>query len=93
MTIIPLLEVAGLPPKIHSDRAPGIIAGKFGQLLQKYGIQQSTVETNSPWQNQAKGQGVKPIKRLCLWLLQRAGTPHQVWDYVIFSIMCTVLKY
>ena len=66
MTLIPLLEVAGLPSQIHSDRAPNLIAGKFSQLLHKYRIRQSTVEIDSPWQNQAKGQGVKPIKKLGL---------------------------
>ena len=66
---IPLLEVASLPSRIHSDRAPDIIAGKFSQLLRKYRIRQSTVETNSPWQNQTEGQGVKPKKKLGLWLM------------------------
>ena len=50
-TLIPLLETAGFPSQIHSDRAPDIIAGKFSQLLRKYQIRQTTVETNSPWQN------------------------------------------
>ena len=55
MTLIPLFEVAGLLSQMHSDRAPDIVAGKFSQLLRKYRIRQSTVETNSPWQNQVEG--------------------------------------
>ena len=91
MTIIPLLEVAGLPSLIHSDRAPDIIAGKFSQLLRKYRIRQSIVEINSPWQNQAEGQGAKPIKELGLWLMQRAGAPPQVWDYA-FELSADILS-
>ena len=90
-TLIPLLEVAGLPSKMHSDRAPDLIAGNFRNLLQKYRIRQSTVETNSPWQNQAEGQGVKPIKKLGLWLLQRANAPPQVWDHA-FELAADILS-
>ena len=91
MTLIPLLELAGLPFQIHSDRAPNIVGGKFSQLLRKYRIRQSTVETNSPRQNQAEGQSVKPIKKLGLWLMQRAGDPHQVWDYA-FELAADILS-
>ena len=91
MTIIPLLEVASLPSQMHSDWAPDIIAGKFSQLLHIYRIRQSKMETNSPWQNQAEGQGIKPIKKLGLWLMQRAGAPHQVRDYA-FELAADILS-
>ncbi len=90
-TLIPLLEVAGLPSRIHSDRAPDLISGKFSKLLQKYRIRQSTVETNSPWQNRAEGQGVKPIKKLGVWLLQKSNAPAQVWDYA-FELAADILS-
>ena len=50
-----------MPSGMHSDRAPELIKGQFSTLLQKYRIRQTTTEPNSPWQNRAEGQGVKPI--------------------------------
>ena len=90
-TLLPLLDVAGLPSQIHSDRAPDLIAGQFSQLLRKYRIRHTTVESNSPWQNRAEGQGVKPVKRLGLWLLTKAGAPARVWDYA-FELAADILS-
>ena len=90
-TLIPLFELAGIPSQIHSDRAPELIAGHFNKILRKYRIRQTTVETNSPWQNRAEGQGVKPIKRLGLWLLHRVSAPPQLWDYA-FELAADILS-
>ena len=48
MTLIPLLELAGIPSGMHSDRAPDLISGQYSSLLKKYRIRQTTVESNSP---------------------------------------------
>ena len=78
LTLLPLIELAGIPQGMHSDRAPELIQGKFRSLLSRYRIRQTTTESNSPWQNQAEGQGVKKIKKLGLWLIQRNNTPMRV---------------
>ena len=93
-TLIPLLELTGLPSGVHSDRAPELINGQFSNLLRKYRIRQSTTEAKSPWQNRAEGEGVKPIKRLGLWLMERANAPARTWDFAyelaadILSLTC-----
>ena len=93
-TIIPLLTCAGMPSHIHSDRAPELIGGQFGSLLRKFRIRHTTSEPHSPWQNRAEGEGVKPIKKLGLWLMQRNGAPTRTWDYAyelaadILSLTC-----
>ena len=81
LTLIPLIEMAGIPSGMHSDRAPDLIYGKYSSLLRKYRIRQTTVESNSPWQNQAEGQGVKAIKKLGNWLLHRYNAPLRLWCY------------
>ena len=90
-TLIPLLELAGMPSSMHSDRAPELITGKFRELLNKYRIRQSMAEAKSPWQNQAEGQGVKPIKRLGLWLMERANAPSRTWDFA-FELAANILS-
>jgi len=95
MTLIPLIELAGIPSGMHSDRAPDLISGQFSSLLKKYRIRQTTVESNSPWQNQAEGQGVKPIKKLGNWLLHRYQAPLRLWCFSyelaanILTLTCT----
>ena len=54
-TLLPLIELAGIPHGMHSDRAPEVIRGKFSFLLARYRIRQTTTESHSPWQNQAEG--------------------------------------
>ena len=94
-TLLPLIELVGIPSGIHCDRAPELISGRFGRLLQKYRIRRTTTEPNSPWQNRAEGEGVKPIKKLGRWLLQRYNAPLRLWDYAyelaaqILSLTCT----
>ena len=94
-TLIPLIEMAGIPSGMHSDRAPDLIAGKYRSILQKYRIRSTTVESNSPWQNRAEGEGVKPIKKLGNWLLHRRQAPLRLWDYAyehaasILTLTCT----
>ena len=84
---------------MHSDRAPDLISGQFSSLLKKYRIRQTTVESNSPWQNQAEGQGVKPIKKLGNWLLHRYQAPLRLWCFSyelaanILTLTCTPLLY
>ena len=90
-TLIPLLELAGMPSKIHSDRAPELISGRFGDLLRKYRIRQSTTEANSPWKNRTEGEGVKPIKRLRLWLMERSNAPPRTWDFA-FELAANILS-
>ena len=70
-TLLPLIELAGIPQGLDSDRAPKLIRGKFSSLLARYRIRQKTTESHSPWQNQAEGQGVKKIKKLGFWLLKK----------------------
>lgn len=48
------------------------------------------MESNYPWQNRTKGQGVKSIKQLDLWMLHRAGAPSQMWDYA-FELAADIL--
>ena len=94
-TLLPLIELVGIPLGIHCDRAPELIAGRFGKLLQKYRIRRTTTESHSPWQNRAKGEGIKPIKNIGRWLLQRYNAPLRLWDYAyelaaqILSLTCT----
>ena len=93
--MIPLIEMAGIPSGMHADRAPDLIAGNYSSLLKKYRIRQTTVESNSPWQNQAEGQGVKAIKKLGNWLLHRYQAPLRLWCYSyelaanILTLTCT----
>ena len=47
-TLLPLIEIAGMPSGMHSDRAPELVKGHFSSLLQKYRIRQTTTEPNSP---------------------------------------------
>ena len=48
-TLLPLVELTGIPSSLHSDRAPEIITGKFGSIFQKYRIRRTTIESNSLW--------------------------------------------
>ena len=89
-TLLPLIELAGIPSGIHSDRAPELIKGQFCSLLSKYRIRSTTTESNSPWQNQAEGQGVKKIKKLGFWLLQKYNAPMRLWDYA-FELAANIL--
>ena len=59
---------------MYSDRSSELIKGKFSSLLSRYRIRQTTTESNSPWQKQAEDQGVKKIKKLGFWLLQKNNT-------------------
>ena len=56
--------VASIPSSVHSDRAPRLIAGNFGKILAKYHVQKTTTETNTPQQNRAEKESVKPTKKL-----------------------------
>ena len=67
---------------MHSDRAPELIRGKFSFLLSRYRIRQTTTKPNSPWHNQAEGQGVKKIKKLGFWFVQKKNVSMRLWDYV-----------
>ena len=60
---------------IETPFAPELIKGKFSSLLQNYCIRQTTIESNSPWKNRAESQGMKPIKMLGSWLIQRNNVP------------------
>jgi len=91
-TLPPLIELAGIPNGMHSDRAPELIKGRFSALLSRYRIRQTTTESSSPWQNQAEGQGVKKIKKLGLWLLQKNNAPMRVWDYA-FEMAANILTF
>ena len=90
-TVLPLLEMAGIPSGMHSDRAPDLISGQYGSLMKKYRIRHTTVESNSPWQNQAEGQGVKAIKKLGNWLTHRYQAPLRLWDYA-FELAASILS-
>ena len=68
-TLLPLFTLAGIPSTMHSDRAPDLIAGTFGRILQKYRVRRTTTEPNTPQQNRAEGEGVRPVKNLGAWLL------------------------
>ena len=48
-TLLPLIELSGMPSGMHSDGAPELVKGQFSSLLQKYRIRQTTTEPNSPW--------------------------------------------
>ena len=74
-TLLPLFIVAAISSSMHSDRVPDLIADTFGQILQKYRVRCTTTEPNTPQQNRAEGEGVKPIKKLGAWLLHRNGAP------------------
>ena len=89
-TLLPLIQLAGIPEGMHSDRAPELIHGKFRSLLQRYRIRITTTEPNSPWQNRAEGEGVKPIKKLGFWLMQRFQAPLRLWDYA-FELAASIL--
>ena len=89
-TLLPLIELSGIPSGMHSDRAPELVKGQFSALLQKYRIRQTTTEPNSPWQNRAEGEGVKPIKKLGTWLMQRNQAPLPLWDYA-FELASSIL--
>ena len=94
-TLLPLIELVGIPAGMHCDRAPELITGRFGKLLQKYRIRRTTTESHSPWQNRAEGEGVKPIKKVGRWLIQRYNAPLRLWDFAyelaaqILSLTCT----
>ena len=66
ITLLPLIELVGIPSGTHSDRAPELISGRFGTLLQTYRICRTTTESDSPWQNRAEGEGLNPSG---IWLL------------------------
>ena len=63
-TLLPLFELTRIPSGMHSDRAPELITGTFGHVLQNYRIKRSTTKPNTPQQNRAEGESVKPIKKL-----------------------------
>ena len=62
-------------------RAPEVINSQFGKILQKYRIRRRTTDSNSPGQNRAKGDGVKTIKKIERWLLQRYSSLLRLYDY------------
>ena len=68
---------------MHSDRAPDLIAGTFGRILQKYRIRRTTTEPNTPHQNRAEGKDVKPVKKFGAWLLHRNGAPLRLRDTLL----------
>ena len=90
-TLLPLFELAEIPSRIHSDRAPELITGFFARILQKYIIRRTITEPNTPQQNRAEREGVKPVKNLGGWILHRNGAPLRLWDYV-FELAAQILS-
>ena len=88
LTLLPLIKLAGIPQGLHFDRAPELIKGRFRSLLSRYRILQTTTEPYPPWQNQAEGQGVKKVKKLGFWLIQKYNAPMRVWDFAFELAAC-----
>ena len=89
-TLLPLFTLAGIPSTMHSDRAPDLVSGTFGRILQKYRVRRTTTEPNTPQQNRAEGEGVKPVKKLGTWLMFKNGAPLRLWDYA-FELAAQIL--
>ena len=90
-SLLPIIQLSGIPEGMHYDRAPELIQGQFRSLLARYWIRMTTTESNSPWKNQAEGQGVKKIKKLGFWLLQKYNAPMCLWDYA-FELAANILS-
>ena len=79
---------------MHSDCTLELITDYFARILQKYRIRRTTPEPNTPQQNRAEGEGIKPVKKLGSWLLHQNGAPLRLGDYVfewaaqILSLTC-----
>ena len=48
-TLLPLIQLVGMPPGLHYDHAPELITGQFGKTVQKYWVRCTTTEPHSSW--------------------------------------------
>ena len=51
----------------------------------------TSTESSPPWQNQAEGQGVKKIKKLGFWLMQKYNVSMCLWDFA-FELASSIIS-
>jgi hypothetical protein len=77
-----LLAEVGIPSHLHTDGAPEMTKGRWGDICREAGIRTTTTEPHSPWQNRAE-RNIRELKKGTLRLLQRTNCPTRLWDFAV----------
>ncbi|MEL6923896.1 MAG: reverse transcriptase domain-containing protein, partial [Bacteroidota bacterium] len=74
------IQVYGIPASIHSDNAPELTDGRFGEICLRNGIHRSYSTPHTPQQNGIAERHIGTIKMMANQALQISGLPTRFWS-------------